>query len=47
MTAIRIELFYDGSQLLAACKEREEYFELIFLDIEMPEVNGLTTGQAI
>lgn len=43
---LEIEIFYSGEEL---CRflEREHYFDLIFLDIELDVMNGVKTGQYI
>lgn len=43
---IEIEVFYSGEAL---CKymQHNEYFELLFLDIELPNINGVDVGRFI
>lgn len=41
-----IGVFYSGEALCEYLK-RNEYFELLFLDIELPSINGVDVGQFI
>lgn len=44
----RITRFRDGADLLDACDDRRELpFDLIFLDIEMPGIDGLRTAHEL
>lgn len=43
---IQTEDYSDGSQILAACKIRQPY-DIIFMDVEMNEVNGLQAARQI
>lgn len=43
----RCEVFFDGSSLLRALTEQRMCFDLIYLDIEMQEMNGIQTALAL
>lgn len=42
---LNVNCFYSGSALCEAMKERE--FDLLFLDIEFPDTNGVEIGKYI
>ena len=44
---INCDVFLDGSTLVRAIKEQKTYFELIFLDIEMNNMNGIQAAQIL
>ncbi len=44
--AFGVEAFYSGAQLLAAL-DAGNYYDLIYMDIEMDGVDGITTGQLL
>lgn len=41
------EVFFDGESLCDYVIKKENYFDIIFLDIEMDKMNGVFTGKAI
>ncbi|WP_313530475.1 LytR/AlgR family response regulator transcription factor [Anaerotignum sp.] len=41
-----IDVFYSGEELIASLREEEKY-DLIFLDIELDEINGIMVGRFI
>lgn len=43
---INCEVFFDGSTLVDALRH-STYYDLIYLDIEMPKVNGINTAEII
>ena len=43
---IEIEIFFDGETMFQYMKHRNRY-DLIFLDIELKKINGVTVGKAI
>ncbi|MDD2484409.1 MAG: response regulator [Eubacteriales bacterium] len=45
--AFQISTYSSGESLLAACKEHEVLWDLLFLDIYMPELSGIDTAQQL
>lgn len=45
--AISCEVFHDGSSLIGAVMEQRMYFDLVYLDIEMEDLNGIHTALAL
>ncbi|MDE7178093.1 MAG: LytTR family DNA-binding domain-containing protein [Lachnospiraceae bacterium] len=45
--AVRCEVFFDGASLLRAVTEQQMCFDLIYLDIEMGDMNGIQTALAL
>jgi len=45
--AISCELFYDGSDLIGAVMEQSMCFDLVYLDIEMEDLDGIRTALAL
>lgn len=41
---VRCEVFFDGASLLRAVTEQQMCFDLIYLDIEMADMNGIQTA---
>lgn len=41
------EVFFDGVSLIKAVVEQRMYFDLVYLDIEMENVDGICTAQAL
>ena len=44
---ISCEVFFDGASLLKAATEQQTGFDLIYLDIEMGDMNGIHTAMAL
>ncbi len=44
---LNVSIFEDGEALISSYEEREHPFDVLFLDIEMPLVNGLDAGKEI
>ena len=44
---INCEVFFDGTSLLKAATEQQMCFDLIYLDIEMGDMNGIHTALAL
>lgn len=44
---VNCEVFFDGSALVKAVTEQQMCFDLIYLDIEMENLNGIHTAQAL
>ena len=42
-----IKVFYDGSDLLANCKDNPTGFDIIFLDIKMKTINGVECAKLL
>ena len=45
--AIHCESFYDGAALAEVISEQRSYFDLIYLDIEMDDMDGIHTALAL
>lgn len=45
--AISCEVFHDGSDLIGAVVEQGMYFDLVYLDIEMEDLDGIHTALAL
>lgn len=45
--AISCEVFYDGSDLIGAVMEQRMCFDLVYLDIEMDDLDGIHTALAL
>lgn len=43
---IEVDIFYSGEKLISALKN-EEYYNLIFLDIELKDISGIQVGRYI
>lgn len=41
------EVYFDGKELIESIYERGKKYDLIFLDIEMKEMDGLTAARVI
>jgi len=46
-SSIRISTYRDGKSLLEECEDNLLAFDLLFIDIYMPGMNGITTAQKI
>lgn len=46
-TGISCEVFFDGSSLIRAVTEQGMCFDLVYLDIEMEDTDGICTAQAL
>lgn len=44
---VNCEIFFDGSSLIKAVTERQMRFDLVYLDIEMEDMNGIQTALAL
>lgn len=44
---INCEVFFDGSDIVRAVTEQQMYFDLIYLDIEMKDMDGVNTALAL
>ncbi|EGC2880630.1 response regulator transcription factor [Listeria monocytogenes] len=44
---VKIDIFYDGGSLIDYMKNEHDDYDLIYLDIEMNEFNGIDAGVAI
>lgn len=44
---IKIEVFLDGLELLESIKNQKELYDIIFLDIEMKDLNGIEVAKKI
>lgn len=44
---IACEMFFDGSDLIAAVREQRIYFDLVYLDIKMGDMDGIHTALAL
>lgn len=44
---VKIFTFNDGRSLINAVESREQYFNFIFLDINMPEIDGFSTAKRL
>lgn len=44
---ISCEVFFDGSALIKAVTEQQMYFDLVYLDIEMENTDGIRTAKAL
>lgn len=44
---INCEVFFDGSDLIKAVTEQQLYFDLIYLDIEMHDLDGIRTALSL
>lgn len=45
--AISCEVFHDGSGLIGAVMEQKMFFDLVYLDIEMEDLDGIHTALAL
>lgn len=45
--ALSIHTFLNGSQLLSACQDNGQRFDLILLDVLMDETDGITTAEKL
>lgn len=45
--SIKCEAFFDGSALMEAVIDQKTYFDLVYLDIEMKDMDGIRAAQAI
>ena len=45
--SISCEVFHDGSSLIGAVMEQRMYFDLVYLDIEMEDLDGIHTALAL
>jgi DNA-binding LytR/AlgR family response regulator len=44
---VKIFTFNNGRSLISAVESREQYFNFIFLDINMPEIDGFSTAKRL
>lgn len=44
---IHCEVFFDGSAIVKAVREQQIYFDLIYLDIEMKDMDGISAALAL
>lgn len=45
--SVSCEVFFDGSHLIRAVTEQHMHFDLVYLDIEMKEIDGIQTALAL
>lgn len=46
-SSFQVSLYTDGESLLEDCLEKRRLFDILFLDIYMPELNGIETARKI
>ena len=46
-SSFQVSLYTDGESLLEDCLEKKRLFDILFLDIYMPELNGIDTARKI
>lgn len=44
---INVEVFSDGAQFLTVCRRRQTFFDIIFMDIEMPNIDGMRAARKL
>lgn len=44
---IKIEVFYDGATLIQNLEKNNSYYDVVFLDIEMEDMNGIDTAKQL